>query len=206
MNVRLLSACLLLVAPCAFAQTAPAAAATPAPAAPIHRHFDRQPRGEGRGMPGGEMHGPGDHMLPEGTWWRNPEVVSRIGLTTDQTKRIDEIFLQSRVQLIDLHASLEKEQLLLDPLMDANPVDQTKALAQIGKIADTRAELEKTDAKMLLGIRAVLNADQWTKLRDRHAGGRGGDARSQNWHGGPEGQRGPRGRGPGQGGPPPQPE
>ena len=139
-------------------------------------------------------------MLPEGTWWRNPEVVSRIGLTADQTKRIDDLFLQSRVQLIDLHASLEKEELLLEPLMNASPVDQTKALAQIGKIADTRAELEKTDAKMLLGIRAVLNADQWTKLRDRHREARGPEMR------GPGGPRGAMGRGPGQAGPPPQPE
>jgi len=147
-------------------------------------------------MPGGEMHGGGDRMMGEGMWWRSPEVVSRIGLTPDQTKHIDEIFLQSRVQLIDLHASLEKEELLLEPLMDANPVDQGKALAQIGKIADTRAELEKTNAKMLLGIRAVLNADQWTKLRDHHRGDRGGDARGHDWHGGPDGERGPRGRGP----------
>jgi len=176
----------------------------------MHRSFDRQPGGDrdGRGMPGGEMHGGGGHMMPEGTWWRNPEVVSRIGLTPDQTKHIDEIFLQSRVQLIDLHASLEKEQLLLEPLMNANPVDQTKALAQIGKIADTRAELEKTNAKMLLGIRAVLNADQWTKLQDRHRGERGAERHGPEMRG-PDRQRGPRGpmgRGPGQAGPPPQPE
>lgn len=209
-RVKLVSASLLLAAPCMFAQTVPAPAAAPSPTAPptIHRAFG-PPRGErdGRGMPGGEMRGPGDRMLPEGTWWRNPEVVSRIGLTADQTKRIDEIFLQSRVQLIDLHASLEKEELLLEPLMNANPVDQAKALAQIGKIADTRAELEKTDAKMLLGIRAVLNADQWTKLRERHRGERPGDARGQEWHGGPgggpDGQRPPRGRGPALAGPPP---
>jgi Spy/CpxP family protein refolding chaperone len=135
-------------------------------------------RGEGmRGHEmrgGGEMRGPLGRLLPEGTWWRNPELASRIGLTAEQQKRIDEIFLQSRVQLIHMHASLEEEQLLLEPLLNANPVDQARALAQIGKIADTRAELEKTDAKMLLSIRAVLSADQWTKMQDRHRGMRDG--------------------------------
>jgi Spy/CpxP family protein refolding chaperone len=202
MNVRLLCACLLLAAPGGFAQNAPAPAQA-APPAPIQRHFDQQQRGDGHGMPGGEMRGPREHMMPEGTWWRNPEVASRIGLTPDQVKRIDEIFLQSRVQLIHMHASLEEEQLLLEPLMDANPVDQAKALAQIGKIADTRAELEKTDAKMLLSIRAVLNADQWTKLQDRHHGERRPEMGGQD---GQRGPRGPMGRGPGQSGPPPQPE
>jgi hypothetical protein len=136
---------------------------------------------EGRG---GDMH---DHegmdrihgsmdgdLLPPGTWWRSPEIATRIGLSADQQKRIDELFLQSRVQLIHLHASLEEAQLLLEPLLNASPVDQPKALAQIGKIADTRAELEKTNAKMLLSIRAVLNADEWTKLQEGHRGFHGG--------------------------------
>jgi Spy/CpxP family protein refolding chaperone len=149
------------------------------------------------GMPGGEMHGPGSHLLPPGTWWRNPEVIAKLALTADQQKRIDDIFMQSRVQLIHMHASLEEEQLLLEPLLNANPVDQGKALAQISKIADTRADLEKADAKMLLGIRGVLNADQWTKLRADHA---------RMMHGGEmsgPGMHGPMGRG--HGGPPTPP-
>lgn len=150
---------------------------------------------EGPGFPGGGM--------PMGTWWRNQDTITRIGLTPDQQKRIDDLFLQSRVQLIDLHASLEKQQLLLEPLLNANPVDQPKALSQISKIADTRAELEKTNAKMLLSIRAVLTADQWTKLRDVHSmlflrkdGGPGGASKViiMRQHGGPD--KGP-------GGPPP---
>jgi len=107
-------------------------------------------------------------MLPPGAWWKNAEIAQKIGLTPDQQKRIEDIFLQSRVELIDKHAALEKQELMLEPLLSANPIDQGKALAQINKIADTRAELEKTNAKMLLGIRAVLSADQWTKLQSEH--------------------------------------
>jgi Spy/CpxP family protein refolding chaperone len=224
----LLTALLLTAVPCAFSQITPPPADTSAPAPVVrahdHRDFHGKPddrdgrgmrgRGMERGRPGGDMHGRGMagggemhgslmRLLPEGPWWRSTEIATRIGLTADQTKRIDDIFLQSRVQLIDLHASLEKEQLLLEPLLNANPVEQSKALAQIGKIADTRADLEKTNAKMLLSIRAVLNADQWTKLQDRGRGPRGGEM-------GP-GQRGPRGphgpRGPkDQPGPPAPPQ
>jgi Spy/CpxP family protein refolding chaperone len=212
MNARLLSVAVLplFLVPSAFSQSQTPAAAPAVPPSPSAqhqhvqpRHDDRHDEARGQEMSRGEMRGPEDHMMAEGTWWRNPEVVSRIGLTTEQTKHIDDIFLQSRVQLIDLHASLDKEELLMEPLMNANPVDQTKALAQIGKIADTRAELEKTNAKMLLSIRGVLNADQWTKLR-------AGRPHGGEMHGGPDGQHrpgGPMGRGPGgQQGPPPQPE
>ena len=85
---------------------------------------------------------------------------------------MDGIFEQSRLQLIDLKANVEKQNAMLEPLLSANPPDTTKAMAQIDKVAEARAELEKADAKMLLGIRGVLTPDQWTKLHEaRSAGG-----------------------------------
>src|SRR5258708_23575878 len=75
------------------------------------------------------------------------------------------IFQQSRIQLIDLKANVEKQEVILEPMLDANPPDTNKVLAQIDHVAQARAELEKANAKMLLGIRGVLTADQWTKLQ-----------------------------------------
>jgi Spy/CpxP family protein refolding chaperone len=123
------------------------------------------PRGGERLRDEGGPDGLGGMRVPPGTWWRNPEIAGRIGLSTDQVKRIDGIFLDSRIQLIHMHASLEEEQLRLEPLLSANPVNQQAALEQISKIADTRADLEKANAKMLLSIRGVLTSDQWTKLQ-----------------------------------------
>ena len=114
------------------------------------------------------------HILPPGTWWREPAVIQMLNLTQDQQKKLDETFLQSRIQLVQMHASLEEEQLKLEPLLNANPPDQNRTMAEISRIADLRAELEKADAKMLLSMRAVLTTDQWTKLQDerrqRHQG------------------------------------
>ena len=119
----------------------------------------RPPRME-RG-PGGRGMG----IVPPGTWWRNADTISSVGLSTDQQKRLDDIFLQSRTQLIQMHATLEEQQLQLEPLLASNPVDDNHVLAIISKIADTRAELEKADARMLLNLRKVLTPDQWTKLQ-----------------------------------------
>lgn len=170
-------------------------------------HGSDRPMGFGdHGGRGGEM-GRGFGMGPGGMWWKNPELVTKLGLTADQQKKMEDIFLQSRVQLIHIKATLEEQELMLEPLMDSNPPDQAKALAQIGKIADTRAELEKANAKMLLGIRGVLTAAQWTTLHDmKHSHrGMGGDGERRG-PGGPGGQGGPRPgwgqRGPG--GPAPQ--
>jgi len=127
----------------------------------------------GAAMPDrGNMHGGfrgrqgGFHIGPQGMWWRNPRVVERLTLTPDQVKRMDGIFQESRLHLIDLRANVEKQEVMLEPLLSANPLDTAKAQAQIDKVADARADLEKANAKMLLGIRAVLTPDQWTRLRD----------------------------------------
>jgi len=146
-----------------------------------------------RGGPGAGFHGPqagsmgaGLRIGPGGTWWKNPTVVQRLSLTPEQAKKMDDIFQQSRIQLIDLKANIEKQSAMLEPLLSANPVDTAKASVQIDKVAQARADLEKADAKMLLGIRAVLTFDQWTKLHSRAGapgqGGPGGPA-AQNGYG-----------------------
>lgn len=104
-------------------------------------------------------------IAPPGMWWKNPDIVQKLSLTSDQQKRMDDIFQQSRLQLIDLKANVEKQEVLLEPMLSANPPDTNKVLAQIDRVASARAELEKANARMLLGIRGVLSADQWTKLQ-----------------------------------------
>jgi len=125
------------------------------------------------------------HIAPPGMWWKNPMVVQRLTLTPEQTKKMDDIFQKSRIELIDLKANVEKQQVLLEPMLSVNPLDSAKAMAQIDKVAQSRAELEKANARMLLGIRAVLTPDQWTKLRDHQGPGGPGQ------QGGPDGQTGP---------------
>jgi periplasmic protein CpxP/Spy len=106
-----------------------------------------------------------------GMWWRDPEWVKNLGLTTDQQKKMDDAWQQYRLKLIDLNASLEKEELLLEPLIESvRPEDQPKIMGQIDRIADARAELEKANARMLLGMRQVLTQEQWSKLPSSKAG------------------------------------
>src|SRR5581483_3004347 len=76
-----------------------------------------QPPGRGPGRGGG------DHGGPPGRWWDRPEMVEKLKLTADQQKKLDEVFQQSRPRLIDLHAALEKEELALEPLMQAAQLD-----------------------------------------------------------------------------------
>jgi Spy/CpxP family protein refolding chaperone len=119
----------------------------------------------GRGGGWGEGMHSGFRIGPPGIWWHNADLVQKLTLTPDQQRRMDDILQQSRLQLIDLRANVEKQELLLEPMLAANPPDTNKVLAQIDHTAQARAELEKANAKMLLGVRNVLTPEQWTKLQ-----------------------------------------
>jgi Spy/CpxP family protein refolding chaperone len=89
----------------------------------------------------------------------------KLSLSADQQKRMDDIFQQNRLKLIDLHANVEKQEAQLDPLLSSDQPDEGQVIAQIDRVAQARADLEKQNARMLLGLRRVLTADQWQKLK-----------------------------------------
>jgi len=162
---------------------------------------------QGPGGPGMRP-GFGDHRPPferamgpegrQGQWWNNLRMVDRLKLTDDQRKAMDGILQDHKVTLVDLHANLEKAELAMEPLMKADQPNEGAILAQIDKVAQARAELEKANARFLLALRSKLTPDQWKQMQTLHEergrvgwgpGGRGPDG--GNFHHG------------GSGGPPP---
>jgi periplasmic protein CpxP/Spy len=105
------------------------------------------------------------HMGPHGRWWNNPDFVKKLSLTPDQQKKMEAIFEQSRPGLMDLLATVRKEEMAMEPLLSADQPDEGKILAQIDRIAAARAELVKANARMLLGLRRVLTPEQWKTLQ-----------------------------------------
>lgn len=100
-----------------------------------------------------------------GTWWRNPVYVDALNLTPEQQKKMDDVLQDSRLKLIDANAKLDKEELVLEPLMNVERLDEAQVLSQIDRIAQARAELEKVNARMLLGIRQIMTSEQWSSLQ-----------------------------------------
>jgi Spy/CpxP family protein refolding chaperone len=130
----------------------------------------------------------GDH----GRWWNEQRAET-------QRKAMDDIYQQHRLTLVDLHASLEKQELAMEPLIKADQPDEGQVLAQIDRVAQARAELEKANARMLLGIRKQLTPEQWKQMEaDREA------RRAEHGPGHGDFRRGgPGAGGPSAGGPPP---
>jgi Spy/CpxP family protein refolding chaperone len=108
--------------------------------------------------------------VPGGRWWARTEAAQKLGLTADQTKKMDDFFQQGRLKMIDLNAAVQKEEVLMEPLVSAEQPDETRILAQIDKVAQARAELEKANVRMLLGIRRLLTPEQWDQLKSAPMG------------------------------------
>jgi len=101
-----------------------------------------------------------------GKWWKDSELMQKIGVSDEQVQKIEKIFQGHRLDLIDLRAALEKQEAILEPLIEADQPDEAQVVAQIDKVAQARANLEKSNAQMLLAVRRVLTVEQWKKLRD----------------------------------------
>lgn len=126
--------------------------------------------------PGHEMGAPGfrAHRPPmeramrgdRGRWWNNPKVAEKLKLTDEQRKAMDEIFQHHREKLVDLHANVEKAEIAMEPLVKADQPNESAVLAQIDKVAQARAELEKANARFLFQLRAKLTPEQWKQVQE----------------------------------------
>ena len=125
----------------------------------------------GPGGPGGP--GFGGHRPPmeramgeHGRWWNNSRIAEKLNLSDDQRKAMDTIYQQHREQLIDLRAAVEKAEVGMEPMVSADQPNESAVLAQIDKVAQARAELEKANARFLLELRSKLTPEQWKQVQE----------------------------------------
>ena len=106
------------------------------------------------------------HRRGMGQWWRNPEVAEKIGLSDQQKQQLEKISQDSRLKMVDLRANLEKQRVILMPMLQTYRPDQAAVLAQVEKVSQARAALEKQRVQSMLASRGVLTEEQWNKLKN----------------------------------------
>ena len=156
------------------------------------------PGGPGMGPAFAQHRPPMERSLPFdgalGRFWNNPRIVEQLKLTDEQRKAMDGIMHDHRMKLIDLRANLERAEVAMEPLIKADAPDRPAIEAQIDKVVQARADLEKANARFLLDLRMQLKPEQWKQLQTMH---RDRTMRERGGHGWGQGGPGPELRGPG---------
>ena len=144
----------------------------------------------------------GHHEM--GQWWKNPEVVSKLQLTDAQVAQLNQVFFDHKMRLIDYGADMEKQDLKLQSLLDADQPNESQVGAQVDQVLTARGKLEREFTMLSLNLRKVLSLEQWRQLKTMR-GDAGPGGRIMRF----KGQSGGRGRGAGEPGgpdaPPPPP-
>ena len=100
-----------------------------------------------------------------GKWWQNSEMVKKLQLNDGQISQLDQIFYDHKVKLIDYGADMEKQDLKLQTLLDADVPNEGQVEAQVDQVLGARGKLEREYTMMNLDLRKVLSLDQWRQLK-----------------------------------------
>jgi Spy/CpxP family protein refolding chaperone len=103
-------------------------------------------------------------------FWNNSEIATKINLTDQQKQQLETAFTNYRLKLIDQRAAVEREQVKLEPLIQADKLDEGAITRQVDALIAARGQLERTTALMGLDIRKQLSTEQWKQLKEMHGG------------------------------------
>jgi Spy/CpxP family protein refolding chaperone len=120
------------------------------------------------GLPG---MGPGPHkqvMMYRrelGAWWKNSKIAEKLQLTDAQTKQLEDAFFQHRLKLVDYGADMEKADMKLQQMLDADTVNESAVNDQVDQVLAARGKMEREFTTMNLTFRRILSPEQWKQLR-----------------------------------------
>ena len=103
--------------------------------------------------------------MPGGKWWTNKSVINRLNLNLDQRSKIEDVWMQSRRNLIDQQAEMEKRQLDIEEIVGKDQIDENAALKALARFQEAKANLEQSTMLMRIRIKNLLTPDQQQKLQ-----------------------------------------
>ena len=107
--------------------------------------------------------------IGDGKWWEIPRISEQLGLTREQTERINEIWTDHQKQLIDTRGEIEKAYLDLENLLGKTTVDTQQAYQIAQKLGQLHAQQAEQRLKMTIDTRQVLSVEQFEKLKGMRA-------------------------------------
>jgi len=101
---------------------------------------------------------------PGQRWWDDRGFVKSLKLRPDQQARMDAIFEQNRNLLLSRFDGLQQAEAQMAQLSNSASPDESALYAQIDRVAQARADLEKANTHLLLQLRSQMDPDQIKRL------------------------------------------
>jgi len=101
---------------------------------------------------------------PGQKWWDDKSFAKNLKLRPEQQSRMDSIFEQNRNALLSHLQTLQQAESQMEEVSRSPSPDETALFAQIDRVAQARADLEKANTHMLLQLRKEMDADQINRL------------------------------------------
>ena len=95
-------------------------------------------------------------------WWQSEKFRRELGLTTEQSAKIEAVFQANLPVLRKEKEALDRAQADFNQMVEAS--DDAQVMAQVGVVEAARSELNKSRTMMLLRMRRVLTPDQRVKF------------------------------------------
>jgi Spy/CpxP family protein refolding chaperone len=99
-------------------------------------------------------------------WWQSDLYKRELGLTAEQSRRLEDIFQAAAPNLRIQKKALDQAETEFERLVEKG--DDGAVMEQVGRVEIARAELNKSRTMMLLRMRRVLTTDQWAKFTALH--------------------------------------
>jgi len=98
-------------------------------------------------------------------FWRNPQMVQKLELTSEQVNEVRDADFTFREKRLALKAQLDSLRLQMDKAFSNDVVDNAAVLSLARKISDLKGKMfiQKIESRLALG--KILNADQIKKLK-----------------------------------------
>jgi Spy/CpxP family protein refolding chaperone len=103
-------------------------------------------------------------QAPAFRWWKSDAFKKELGLSTDQSARIDKIYQDTLPELQQEWEELDRLETKLSRLFEGN-ADEAVLARQIDRVETARANLNKSRSLMLMRMRRVLTSEQLVRFR-----------------------------------------
>jgi Spy/CpxP family protein refolding chaperone len=99
-------------------------------------------------------------------WWQSEQYRRELGLTTEQSKRLEDVFQAAVPTLKALKKVLDQAEGEFERLVERG--DDGSVMDQVERVEAARADLNKSHTMMMLRMRRLLTTDQWAKFTAMH--------------------------------------